>query len=309
MGNKWTNGKRGASGGIRRALQRSRLGELMVAKGKITPSQLHQALKSQKDSSKQLGEILLELGLVAKKDIRNVLLQQTACRALAVTLAVFIGVASFSAPKARATSTAWRDTNTGGYAAATQPLLQKVAFAPEANIRDLQSYPRLFGTNEQRSADTSAFTKWKQTLSRLSRADNSVWSSLSRYKGQELTTIVEAVNSYVNRTRYIEDSSNWGRSDYWATPAEFISRGGDCEDFAIAKYAALKHLGVPESRMRLAIVQDTIKNIPHAVLIVYTDGGPVVLDNQVKSVMKADYVSRYKPVYSINANFWWRHVS
>lgn len=49
------------------------------------------------------------------------------------------------------------------------------------------------------------------------------------------------VNSAWNGLRYISDSRNYGTKDHWATPAELISHGGgDCEDYALAKYATLR---------------------------------------------------------------------
>lgn len=119
--------------------------------------------------------------------------------------------------------------------------------------------------------------------------------------------MVRGVNKLVNQTRYIVDQRNWGQSDYWATPVEFLKRGGDCEDFAIAKYAALKSLGFPEERLRIAIVQDTVKNIPHAVLVAYTNEGAYILDNQIKTLVDAERAGRYRPIYSINRQAWWLH--
>ena len=113
----------------------------------------------------------------------------------------------------------------------------------------------------------------------------------------------------MNAKRYVSDAKNYGQNDYWATPVEFFKRGGDCEDFAIAKYTALKALGVPESRLRIAIVQDMQKNIPHAILIVYTDNGPLILDNQIKSAISASKISHYKPIFSINQDAWWLHTA
>ena len=60
--------------------------------------------------------------------------------------------------------------------------------------------------------------------------------------------------------------------------------------------------------MRLAIVQDTWKGIPHAILIVYTTDGAKFLDNQYRDVKNVAGFDRYKPVYSINRTGWWRHV-
>jgi predicted transglutaminase-like cysteine proteinase len=111
----------------------------------------------------------------------------------------------------------------------------------------------------------------------------------------------------MNEKPYILDNKNWGKSDYWGTPIEFMQRGGDCEDFAIAKYTALRALGVPEERLRIAIVQDTYKNIPHAVLAVYTEDGLFILDNQIKTLVSAESTGRYRPIFSINRTAWWLH--
>jgi predicted transglutaminase-like cysteine proteinase len=95
--------------------------------------------------------------------------------------------------------------------------------------------------------------------------------------------------------------------DYWATPIEFLTRGGDCEDYAIAKYASLRALGFSADQLRVAIVQDKIKNVPHAILIIYSDAGNFVLDNQNKQVEPIEAVNRYQPIFSINSTSWWLH--
>jgi predicted transglutaminase-like cysteine proteinase len=68
-------------------------------------------------------------------------------------------------------------------------------------------------------------------------------------------------------------------------------------------------LGVPEERLRVAIVHDNLKNIAHAILIVYTDGGAIILDNQEKSVLDGQRAGRYRPIYSINRTAWWLHTA
>ena len=61
--------------------------------------------------------------------------------------------------------------------------------------------------------------------------------------------------------------------------------------------------------VRIAIVQDLQKNIPHAVLVVYTDQGSMILDNQIKTAIDSNRVSHYKPIFSINQNAWWLHTA
>ncbi|RYG28700.1 MAG: hypothetical protein EON93_18085, partial [Burkholderiales bacterium] len=57
---------------------------------------------------------------------------------------------------------------------------------------------------------------------------------------------VNAVQTAINRLPYVSDRQNWSMSDRWATPAEMFARGGDCEDYALTKYFALRELGFPD---------------------------------------------------------------
>jgi len=178
-------------------------------------------------------------------------------------------------------------------------------------------HPRLFGSTEKKSRSLKAFTKWTSMFTRFNASLNDpaakgqilkLRQDLAQLEGLPLDKMATRVNSMMNQTQYVTDKRNYGKNDYWATPVEFLTRGGDCEDFAIAKYTALKALGVPENRLRIAIVQDQQKNIPHAILIVYTDKGAMVLDNQIKTAKNVNNVKHYKPIFSINQNAWWLHT-
>ena len=114
------------------------------------------------------------------------------------------------------------------------------------------------------------------------------------------------INELVNAHRYIDDQSNWGRDDYWQTPGEFYrSGGGDCEDFAITKYEWLRTLGVPEKNLRLSVVYDAVRDLPHTILILKTGHENLVLDNQEKTIQRAENLTRYEPLYSINRQAWY----
>lgn len=178
--------------------------------------------------------------------------------------------------------------------------------------------PKLFGTYEKISTNIKPFTKWTSMLARhqkqmrsVDRAVFQAWfERFENLENQPLEVKLRQVNNIVNLNRYIPDQKGWGQSDHWATPVEFLQKQyGDCEDFAITKFLALKALGVPESAMRLAVVHDMQKNIPHAVLIVYAGGQAFLLDNQMKQVVNTAHVSHYKPYYSISKTAWWLHKS
>ncbi len=50
------------------------------------------------------------------------------------------------------------------------------------------------------------------------------------------------------------------------------SRGISHEDYTIIKYFTLKEMGVDPASMRIVVLRDTIRNLAHAVLVVYSDG-------------------------------------
>lgn len=182
---------------------------------------------------------------------------------------------------------------------------------------DLARHPDLFGSKEILINDPAIFHKWngmkdrfytQLSEGRLPEQMRTLMFHLRTLKAASTLEKVEAANALVNRMRYVSDQANWGQSDFWATPVEFFLRGsGDCEDFAIAKYSFLRALGVPDQNMRLAIVLDRIKRIPHAVLVVYTEKGAMILDNQNNDVLPSFQITRYRPLLSMNNAGGWLH--
>lgn len=181
------------------------------------------------------------------------------------------------------------------------------------------AYPQIFGSSELHSDNLTRFTKWTTVIRRSDKelarcqatnCDDDGWSAfLAGVQQRDVVDQLRAVNNWINRVTYISDEDSRGTSDYWATPFEFLNEGGDCEDYAIAKYLALRELGVPADNMRLVVLQHLRRGIPHAVLVVYAGGRPYVLDNLLPSVQLADNSLPYRPVYSVNETGWWLHVS
>jgi predicted transglutaminase-like cysteine proteinase len=111
------------------------------------------------------------------------------------------------------------------------------------------------------------------------------------------------VNAFFNRLPFLTDQAHWGVDDYWATPAEAVaSNGADCEDFSIAKYFALKELGVPIERLRITYVKSVTLNQAHMVLAYYPkpNAEPLILDNLENQVKPASQRPDLIPVYSFN---------
>ncbi len=193
--------------------------------------------------------------------------------------------------------------------------------------------PSFFNSVEVRSSNLKPFKKWRAALKRYSLEKKSKkkkacpskrlnicnygdWQNfINGLKGKDKLTQIRAVNFRMNKAKYITDKTNWGRKDYWATPAEFMANFGDCEDYAIIKYLSLRMLGFKEKELRVVAVKDLNLKVGHAVLVVFWKNPKtgkkrsLLLDNQIKKVVDARAVRHYQPVFSINKDNWWRHRS
>ena len=135
-----------------------------------------------------------------------------------------------------------------------------------------------------------------------------VWTSfLDSIRKQPRHAQLAAVNQWANMRPYVEDWVNWHVPDYWETPGEFLTRGGDCEDYAITKYFSLVRLGFSPDNLRVVIVNDTNLQAFHAVLAVRDDGVVWLLDNQIPQAVPMDVAVQYVPIYSLNERGWWMH--
>ncbi len=127
---------------------------------------------------------------------------------------------------------------------------------------------------------------------------------LAELEGQGIDKQLVEVNRFFNQFEYREDHLHWGQQDYWATPQEFIGTArGDCEDFVIAKYFALRKLGVPDERLYLTYVKALEQNVAHMVLSYFPTPSsiPRILDNYNPRIVSADRRKDLLPVYSFNA--------
>ncbi len=115
-------------------------------------------------------------------------------------------------------------------------------------------------------------------------------------------------NDFFNGARFVNDGDVWGKSDYWATPLEFlIMDAGDCEDFATAKYFTLEKMGVDLNKMRLTHCTAKTINKAHMVVSYYStpDAVPMILDNIDGEIKSADKREDLIPVYSFNGDNLW----
>lgn len=127
---------------------------------------------------------------------------------------------------------------------------------------------------------------------------------LNRLQNKNVRQQLTEVNDFFNQFSYRDDLSQWGIEDYWATPEEFIGvYAGDCEDYVISKYFALRTLGVADEHLYLTYVKAVKENIAHMVLSYFEtpQSIPLILDNYNPRIVTADKRNDLLPVYSFNA--------
>ena len=95
---------------------------------------------------------------------------------------------------------------------------------------------------------------------------------------QMLATVNREVN---RRIKPITDLKHWGVVDRWDFPDD---GWGDCEDYQLLKRKLLADRGLPRRAMRMTVAQDG-KGEGHAVLMVRTDRGDFILDNQRAAIL------------------------
>ena len=200
----------------------------------------------------------------------------------------------------------------GGFAFAALGLSQHAAAAAQRG---------LFGSLETRRDNPARFPKWQGALDRyftevpLTRqacrgrnCELQDWQIfLDGLAGQPPMAQIHSVHTEMNRHRYIQDPINWNLPDYWESPGQFLTRNGDCEDYAIVKFMSLRALGFPQDSMRVVVLQDMNLGVAHAVMSIEQDGRTLILDNQVSQVVPHEKIRHYKPIYSVNETHWWLH--
>jgi len=283
-----------------RAVRTYQIGDLLVSSGLISPDQLQAALAEQSQTGGQLGAILIQQQALTAVQLYRKLAEQWCLKVAAAGVAVLVQTAVPSPAQADETDRS----------ITTQSM-------QEAGTSRSQ-YPELFGTHETRSDDVSAFKKWMVMIDRFESPLHSSapvsegvaeWrKEIQSLQGLSRREQVKRVNDFLNQVEYVDDRTAYGENGYWgATPERFFDGGGDCKDYAIAKYVSLRALGFTDSQLRVAIVQDTVKNLAHAILIFYSGDQGYVLDNQNKKIEPIEAVNRYAPYFSINQTSWWLH--
>lgn len=113
---------------------------------------------------------------------------------------------------------------------------------------------------------------------------------------------IGVINRAINMAIHpMSDQEQWGVPDRWSAPLDTLTSGlGDCEDYAIAKYVALREAGIAESDLRLIIVRNLAAGEDHAVAAARLDGTWIMLDNRWLTLVADNAMSRVIPLFVLD---------
>ena len=151
----------------------------------------------------------------------------------------------------------------------------------------------------------------QRTTSRLPPMDAPQWTYLAnKAPAMDEMELLRAVTAFFNKFPSASDMANYGVEDHWPTLEEFFSRrSGDCKAYTLAKYFALRVLGLSDEKMRIVLVHMPKRKANHAVLAVHTAKGVFILDNNMRPLdlilPQEKFTAQFIPLFMINENGRW----
>jgi predicted transglutaminase-like cysteine proteinase len=118
------------------------------------------------------------------------------------------------------------------------------------------------------------------------------------------------VNRAINLAiRPMSDMAQYGQLDVWSSPlVTFTTGAGDCEDYAIAKFVALRLADISADDLRIVIMHNTVRGEDHAVVAARLEGHWLTLDNGRMAMVEDAHVRNYRPLFVIDQHSVMKYV-
>jgi predicted transglutaminase-like cysteine proteinase len=117
------------------------------------------------------------------------------------------------------------------------------------------------------------------------------------------------INRAVNLAiRAVSDTTQGSTRDEWTSPLAALAAGaGDCKQYAVLKYAALRDAGFAAEDLRLVILELKPRPLRHAVVALRHEGRWLVLDNRTLRLVESSAVlGHYQPLYALDRRGVWQ---
>jgi predicted transglutaminase-like cysteine proteinase len=211
-----------------------------------------------------------------------------------------------------------RDNDPAGAGGRTAAVERGNSASDAADPARRRGGPEPFGLYSFRAPDGLLWSKWRALEADLAAEAKDLALCRERRLCDEAATrylaILEEIRTRQGRARletanrlfngairYMTDLEQHRAADRWHGPLAALTAGrGDCEEYAIAKYVALRDAGVPEGDLRLVLVRDTAIRVDHAVLAVRFEERWLVLDNRRTAATETDDLRHYLPMFAVD---------
>ena len=156
-------------------------------------------------------------------------------------------------------------------------------------------------------AELPKLTRCQTDLDACTGTDRKFADIVREAESQEGLAKIALINAVINALiDYEPDRSQWGVADQWTAPfvnkkGAFETGHGDCEDYALAKYVALRQAGVRSEDVRMVLGHDHAARIDHAILAVRHDQRWLILDNRWDKLIEDKELTQFKPLAIIDA--------
>ncbi|MBS0246866.1 MAG: transglutaminase-like cysteine peptidase [Proteobacteria bacterium] len=149
--------------------------------------------------------------------------------------------------------------------------------------------------------EARAMTLCRQTQEACTPAAARFLAIVDAARGETGRARAGRINRAINLAiRPLRDSAQFGVPDVWQSPLMTFANGaGDCEDYAIAKYVALREAGVSADDLKLVIVHDNRVGEDHAVTAARVDGEWLILDNRKMLLLTDAQTPDLKPLIAL----------
>jgi predicted transglutaminase-like cysteine proteinase len=175
----------------------------------------------------------------------------------------------------------------------SEPLFEALTTDISAKWADLQS--RIQSEQETLAACRAGFANCPAAARRFLQI-----VELGRWRPgrARLAEINRAVNFSI---RPVSDWAQYGVADFWSSPLVTLSAGaGDCEDYAIVKYVALREAGIAPDDLRFLIVYYPRRRTNHAVVAVHLGEEWLLLDNSTLIMVNSSDARHYRPLFVLD---------
>lgn len=156
-------------------------------------------------------------------------------------------------------------------------------------------------------AELPKLTKCKTNLDGCTSSSRKFEDIVKEAESLDALAKIAFINAVINALiDYEPDRSQWGVADQWTAPfvnkkGAFETGHGDCEDYALAKYVALRQAGVRSEDVRVVLVHDYAVRVDHAILAVRHDKHWLILDNRWDKLVEDKELTQFKPLAVVDA--------